>query len=184
MIPSAAADFRMYGGNGSVMTFCGSGNQGITSTVPVIIYAREKQFPEEHMMRALVFSSLLTVYQKEYIGKLSAFCGAVSAACAAGAAITYLVGGTIQQIKDTVDNTLANVPGIICDGAKASCAVKISSALDAALFAHTLAMRGKAYSQGTGILKSDTAATIRDVGHIGRVGMQPTDEEIVKLMIE
>ena len=181
---AAASEARMDGCDMPVIITSGSGNQGITSTVPVIIYAREKQFPEEHMMRALVFSSLMTVYQKEYIGKLSAFCGAVSAACAAGAAITYLVGGTLEQIKDTVDNTLANVPGIICDGAKASCAVKISSALDAALFAHTLAMRGKAYSQGTGILKSDTAATIRDVGHIGRVGMQPTDEEIVKLMIE
>ena len=181
---AAASEARMDGCDMPVIITSGSGNQGITSTVPVIVYAREKQFPEELMMRALVFSSLMTVYQKEYIGKLSAFCGAVSAACAAGAAITYLVGGTIQQIKDTVDNTLANVPGIICDGAKASCAVKISSALDAALFAHTLALRGKAYSQGTGILREDTAKTIRDVGHIGRVGMQPTDEEIVKLMIK
>ena len=181
---AAASEARMDGCDMPVIITSGSGNQGITSTVPVIVYAREKQFPEDLMMRALVFSSLMTVYQKEYIGKLSAFCGAVSAACAAGAAITYLVGGTIQQIKDTVDNTLANVPGIICDGAKASCAVKISSALDAALFAHTLALRGKAYSQGTGILREDTAKTIRDVGHIGRVGMQPTDEEIVKLMIK
>ncbi len=181
---AAASEARMDGCDMPVIITSGSGNQGITSTVPVIVYAREKQMSEEKMMRALVFSSLLTVYQKEYIGKLSAFCGAVSAACAAGAAITYLVGGTIEQIKDTVDNTLADIPGIICDGAKASCAVKISSALDAALFAHTLAMQGKAYAEGTGILKEDTAATIRDVGHIGRVGMQPTDEEIVRLMIE
>ena len=161
----------------------GSGNQGITSTVPIIVYAREKHIPEERMMRALVFSSLLTVYQKEYIGKLSAFCGAVSAACAAGAAITYMIGGTLTQIRDTIDNTLADIPGIICDGAKASCAAKIASALDAALFSHALAMQGKVYDSNTGILREDTGDTIRDVGHIGRVGMQPTDQEIVKLMI-
>jgi len=166
-----------------VIITSGSGNQGITSTVPVIVYAREKQIPEDRMMRALIFSSLMTVYQKEYIGKLSAFCGVVSAATAAGAALTYMAGGTLAQIKDTVDNTLADIPGIICDGAKASCAAKISSALDAAMFAHALAMNGKAYSQGTGILREDTGDTIRDVGHIGRVGMQPTDQEIVKLMI-
>ena len=136
------------------------------------------------MCRAVIFSSLLTVFQKEYIGKLSAFCGAVSAACAAGAAITYMVGGSLTQIKDTISNTLADIPGIICDGAKASCAAKISSALDAALFAHTLAMKGKVYESNTGILQNDTGATIRGVGHIGRVGMQPTDQEIVKMMIE
>ena len=180
---AAASEARMDGCDLPVIITSGSGNQGITSTVPVIVYAREKQIPEDRMMRALVFSSLMTVYQKEYIGKLSAFCGAISAATAAGAAITYLAGGTLTQIKDTVDNTLADIPGVICDGAKASCAAKISSALDAAMFAHALAMNGKAYSQGTGILRADTADTIKDVGHIGRVGMQPTDQEIVKLMI-
>ena len=180
---AAASEARMDGCDMPVIITSGSGNQGITSTVPVIVYAREKQIPEDKMMRALVFSSLMTVYQKEYIGKLSAFCGAISAATAAGAAITYLAGGTLTQIKDTVDNTLADIPGVICDGAKASCAAKISSALDAAMFAHALAMNGKAYSQGTGILREDTGDTIRDVGHIGRVGMQPTDQEIVKLMI-
>ena len=180
---AAASEARMDGCDMPVIITSGSGNQGIASTVPVIVYAREKQIPEDKMMRAMVFSSLMTVYQKEYIGKLSAFCGAISASCAAGAAITYLAGGTIEQIKDTIDNTLADIPGVICDGAKASCAAKISSALDASLFAHALAMNGKAYSQGTGILREDTGDTIRDVGHIGRVGMQPTDQEIVKLMI-
>ena len=180
---AAASEARMDGCDMPVIITSGSGNQGITSTVPVIVYAREKQIPEDKMMRALVFSSLMTVYQKEYIGKLSAFCGVVSAATASGAALTYMAGGTLAQIKDTVDNTLADIPGIICDGAKASCAAKISSALDAAMFAHALAMNGKAYSQGTGILREDTGDTIRDVGHIGRVGMQPTDQEIVKLMI-
>ncbi len=181
---AAASEARMDGCDMPVIITSGSGNQGITSTVPVIVYAREKGISDEKLRRALVFSSLLTVYQKEYIGKLSAFCGAVSAACAAGAAITYMVGGTAQQIKDTIDNTLADIPGIICDGAKASCAAKISSALDAALFAHALAMQGKVYESNTGILQNNTADTISCVGHIGRVGMQPTDQEIVKIMIQ
>ena len=180
---AAASEARMDGCDMPVIITSGSGNQGIASTVPVIVYAREKQIPEDKMMRAMVFSSLMTVYQKEYIGKLSAFCGAISASCAAGAAITYLVGGSLEQIEATIANTLADIPGVICDGAKASCAAKISSALDASLFAHALAMNGKAYSQGTGILREDTGDTIKDVGHIGRVGMQPTDQEIVKLMI-
>ena len=180
---AAASEARMDGCDMPVIITSGSGNQGITSTVPVIVYARDHGIPEERMHRALIFSALMTVYQKEYIGKLSAFCGAVSAACAAGAAITYMVGGSITQIKDTIDNTLADIPGIICDGAKASCAAKISSALDAALFAHALAMKGKAYESNTGILQSETGKTISCVGHIGRVGMQPTDQEIVKIMI-
>ncbi len=181
---ASASEARMEGCDMPVIITSGSGNQGITSTVPVIVYAREKGVTEERMHRSLIFSSLLTVYQKTYIGKLSAFCGAVSAACAAGAAITFMVGGCLEQIKDTIDNTLADIPGIICDGAKASCAVKISSALDAALFAHTLAMQGKVYEANTGIIRDETAKTISSVGHIGRVGMQPTDQEIVKLMIE
>ncbi len=180
---SAASEARMEGCDMPVIITSGSGNQGITSTVPVIVYARENGIPEERMHRALIFSSLLTVYQKEYIGKLSAFCGVVSAACSAGAAITYMIGGTLTQIKDTVDNTLADIPGIICDGAKASCAAKISSALDAAMFAHRLAIQGKAYGANTGILRNDTEETISCVGRIGRVGMQPTDQEIVKIMI-
>ncbi len=180
---AAASEARMDGCDMPVVITSGSGNQGITSTVPVIVYAREHGIDEERMIRALIFSSLLTVYQKEYIGKLSAFCGAVSAACAAGAAVTYMVGGTLEQIKDTIDNTLADIPGILCDGAKASCAAKISSALEAAMFAHALAMQGKVYESNTGLLQDDTGDTISCVGHIGRVGMQPTDQEIVKLMI-
>ncbi len=180
---AAASEARMEGCDLPVIITSGSGNQGIASTVPVIVYAMERGIPEERMYRALAFSSLLTVYQKEYIGKLSAFCGAVSAACASGAAITYMVGGTLKQIEDTIDNTMANIPGIICDGAKASCAAKIASALDAAVFAHALAMQGKAYAANTGILQSEVGKTISCVGHIGKVGMRQTDSEIVKLML-
>lgn len=181
---AAASEARMDGCDMPVIITSGSGNQGITSTVPIVIYARENNIDDEKLHRALVFSALLTIYQKEYIGKLSAFCGAVSAACSTGAAITYMVGGSLTQIKDTIDNTLADIPGIICDGAKASCAAKISSALDAAIFAHSLAMKGKAYESNTGILREDTGETISCVGHIGKVGMQPTDQEIVKIMIK
>ena len=183
-LASAASEARMEGCDMPVIIVSGSGNQGITSTVPVIVFARENGIDDEKMRRALIFSSLMTVYQKQFIGKLSAFCGVVSAACSAGAAITYMIGGSLTQIKDTVDNTLADIPGIICDGAKASCAVKISSALDASMFAHTLAMQGKAYAANSGILRGDAEETISCVGHIGRVGMQPTDREIVKIMIK
>lgn len=181
---AAGSEARMDGCDMPVIINSGSGNQGIASTVPVIVYAREKSIPQERLYRALVFSSLLTVFQKEFIGKLSAFCGAVSASCAAGAAITYMVGGTVQQIKDTIDNTLADIPGIICDGAKISCAVKIASALDAAMMAHSFAMRGKGYKAYTGILKENADITISTVGYIGKVGMKQTDKEIVQLMLQ
>ena len=180
---AAASEARMDGCDMPVIITSGSGNQGIASTVPVIVYARELEISEDQLSRCLVFSSLLTVFQKEYLGKLSAFCGAVSASCAAGAAITYMMGGSVQQIKDTIDNTLADIPGIICDGAKASCAAKIASALDAALLAHSLAMKGKVYEANSGILQDDAGQTISSVGYIGKVGMKQTDAEIVKLMI-
>lgn len=181
---AAGSEARMDGCDMPVIINSGSGNQGIASTVPVIVYAREKSIPQERLYRALVFSSLLTIFQKEFIGKLSAFCGAVSASCAAGAAITYLVGGSVRQIKDTIDNTLADIPGVICDGAKISCAAKIASALDASMMAHSLAMRGQAYKAFTGILKEDAGDTISTVGYIGKVGMKQTDKEIVRLMLE
>ena len=180
---AAASEARMDGCDMPVIITSGSGNQGIASTVPVIVYARELGIGEEQLYRCLIFSSLLTVFQKEYLGKLSAFCGAVSASCAAGAAITYMMDGTVQQIKDTIDNTLANIPGIICDGAKASCAAKIASALDAALLAHSLAMDGKVYEANSGILQDDAGHTISSVGYIGKVGMKQTDAEIVKMML-
>lgn len=180
---AAASEARMEGCDMPVIINSGSGNQGIASSVPVIVYARENSIPQEKLYRALAFSSLLTIHQKEFIGKLSAFCGAVSASCASGAAITYIVGGTITQIKNTIDNTLANIPGIICDGAKASCAAKIATSLDAAMMAHYLAMQGKSYSAFTGILKEGAEETISCVGYIGKVGMHQTDKDIIKMML-
>ncbi len=180
---AAASEARMGGCDMPVIINSGSGNQGIASSVPVIIYAREKNIPTEKLYRALAFSGLLTIYQKEFIGKLSAFCGAVSASCASAAAITYMTGGTIAQIKATIDNTLANIPGIICDGAKISCAAKIASSLDASMMAHYLAMENKEYEAYTGILKEDAGETISCVGYIGKVGMHQTDKEIIKMML-
>lgn len=181
---AAASEARMEGCDMPVIINSGSGNQGIASSVPVIVYAREHCIPQERLYRALAFSGLLTIHQKEYIGKLSAFCGAVSASCAAGAAVTYLAGGSLEQIKASIDNTLANIPGIICDGAKASCAAKIASSLDAAMLAHHLAMAGKSYGARNGILREDAEETISCVGHIGKEGMRQTDREIIRLMLQ
>ena len=180
---AAASEARMSGCDMPVIINSGSGNQGIASSVPVIVYARENNIPQEQLYRALAFSALLTIHQKDHIGKLSAFCGAVSASCAACAAVTYMVGGTIKQIKATIDNTLANIPGIICDGAKISCAAKIASSIDAAMMAHFLAMQNKGYDAFTGILKEEAEETISCVGYIGKIGMRETDREIVKLML-
>lgn len=181
---AAASEARMAGCNMPVIINSGSGNQGIASSVPVIVYARENNIRQEILYRSLAFAGLLTIFQKEFIGKLSAFCGAVSASCAAGAAITYMKGGSIKQIRDTIDNTLANIPGIICDGAKISCAAKIASSVDAAMMAHHLAMEGHAYEAYTGILREEVEETISCVGYIGKIGMRETDKEIVKLMLE
>ncbi len=180
---SAGSEARMGGCDLPVVINSGSGNQGITSSVPVIVYAREKGVSDEKLYRTLAFSNLLTIYQKEFIGKLSAFCGAVSAGCASGAAITYMDGGDLEEIKMTIVNTLANIPGIICDGAKLSCAAKIASSLDASMMAHYLAMQGKVYEPYTGILQGGTEETISCVGHIGKEGMKETDKEIIRIML-
>lgn len=183
-LTAAASEARMGGCDMPVIINSGSGNQGIACSVPLIVYAQEMRLPEYSLYRALVFSNLLTVYQKLYIGKLSAFCGAVSASCAAGAAITYMVGGDLERIKKTIENTLANIPGIICDGAKISCAAKIAASLDAAFLAHHLAMNNQSYAPYTGILQEETSETISCVGLIGKEGMKETDREILKIMLE
>lgn len=181
---AAASEARMGGCDMPVIINSGSGNQGIACSIPLIVYAKEMQLPDYSLYRALVFSNLLTVYQKLYIGKLSAFCGAVSASCASGAAITYMVGGDIKRIKKTIENTLANIPGIICDGAKISCAAKIAASLDAAFLAHHLSMNDQGYAPYTGILQEETSETISCVGLIGKEGMKETDKEILRIMIE
>ena len=181
---AAASEARMSGCSLPVMTNSGSGNQGMATSIPVIIYAKEKGLTEEELYRGLVFSNLITIHQKTGIGRLSAFCGAVSAGCASGAAITYLEGGTLEQINKTVTNTLANISGIVCDGAKASCAAKIATSVDAGMMAHYLAMEDKSYVANTGILKENIEKTITAVGRLGKEGMKETDKEILEIMLE
>ena len=184
VMASSASEARMGGCELPVIVNSGSGNQGITTSVPVIVYAARMGYDREVLYRGLVFSNLLAVYQKMYIGKLSAFCGAVSAACAAGATLTYMDRGDVVSIQHTIENTLANIPGIICDGAKISCAAKIVSSIDAAYLAHQMSMRGAVYNPHTGILQADTSKTISCVGRVGKDGMRETDREILRIMLD
>ena len=181
---AAGSDARMSGCSLPVVINSGSGNQGMTVTIPLVVYADEYKISQEKLYRALLVSNLLAIHQKKYIGKLSAFCGAVSAGYACGAAITYMLGGNFNQIANTIINTLANTSGIICDGAKPSCAAKISSALDAALLAHTMSMHDDVFQADEGIIKDDLEKTIRAVGYIGREGMKSTDIEVLNIMID
>lgn len=181
---AAGSDARMSGCPLPVVINSGSGNQGITVSLPVITYAEEMGASSEQLYRALAVSNLVAVLQKRYIGDLSAYCGAVCAACGSGAAITYLAGGTRQQVADTITNTIADIGGMICDGAKASCAAKIASSVEAALLAHEMSMKGRVFRPGEGLVKSDVEKTIQSIGKVARVGMHPTDVEILETMLE
>ena len=139
---------------------------------------------KQKMYRCLLVSNLVSIYIKHYIGSLSAFCGAVSAACGAGAAITYMAGGSYEQIGGTITNTLGNVGGIVCDGAKPSCAAKIASSVHAALLAHYMSMSMKEFRGGEGFVESDVEKTIKNMGYIGKIGMKETDREILNVMID
>ena len=162
----------------------GSGNQGITCSVPVIVYARHIGAPEDKLYRALALSNLIAIHQKTGIGTLSAYCGAVSAGAAAGAGIAYLDGGDYEDVIHTIVNTLAVTSGMVCDGAKASCAAKIAVALDAALFGWVMFRNGQQFYGGDGIVIKGVEATIRNVGRLGREGMRATNEEIVRMMTD
>lgn len=181
---AAGSDARMNGCPLPVVINSGSGNQGMTCSLPVIEFARKLMVSEERMYRALVISNLISIHQKKYIGSLSAYCGAVSAACGAGAAITWLHGGDYEAISRTITNTIANVGGMICDGAKASCAAKIASAVDAAVMAHFLGGKNHSFQAGDGIVQENVEKTIQSVGHIGKEGMKETDLTILGLMID
>ncbi|QTL97431.1 serine dehydratase subunit alpha family protein [Iocasia frigidifontis] len=180
---AAGSDARMNGCLLPAVINSGSGNQGITTSLPVIEYAKYLKVEKEVLIRALIISNLIAIHIKEKIGRLSAFCGAVSAACGSGAAITYLYNGTYEQISSTIINTLGNVSGIICDGAKPSCAAKIASAVDAAIMAHDLTMSNQTIQVGDGIIQNDIEKTIDVIGHIGGNGMKKTDETILEAML-
>lgn len=181
---AAGSDARMGGCEMPVVINSGSGNQGMTVSLPVIEYAKELSVTTERLYRALCVSNLIAIHQKTKIGRLSAYCGAVSAATGAGAGITYLYGGGIKEISQTITSTLANVSGIVCDGAKPSCAAKIASSLDAALLACYMTMQSRGFKSGEGIVKDGVEGTIDSVSRLAKDGMQVTDEEILKIMID
>ena len=181
---AAGSDARMCGCELPVVINSGSGNQGMTSSIPVIVYAREMGMTQDALYRALVVSNLVTIHLKTGIGSLSAYCGATSAGCGAGAGICYLYGGRYDQISHTIVNALAINSGMICDGAKASCAAKIASAVEAGLLGMQMNMHDSQFFGGDGIVIKGVENTIRAVSQIAREGMRGTDQEIIHLMID
>ena len=181
---AAGSDARMSGCELPVVIVSGSGNQGMTASLPVIEYARDMGVDEEAMIRALVVSDLVTIHQKTGIGRLSAFCGAVSAGCGAAAGIAYLKGGRYEVVAHTIANALAICSGMICDGAKPSCAAKIAAAVDAGLMGYYMYTTGShQFVDGEGIIKKGVENTIDNVGRLAREGMRRTDEEILHIMV-
>ena len=183
-LAAAGSDARMNGCELPVVINSGSGNQGITASVPVIVIARDRKVTEEKLYRALLVSNLITIHLKSGIGRLSAYCGVVSAGCGSGAGIAYLSGGGVDVIRHTIVNGLATVSGIICDGAKASCAAKIASAVDAGLLGYEMYMNGQQFYGGDGIVKKGVENTIHSVSRLAKEGMQQTDKAILKIMTE
>ena len=181
---AAGSDARMSGCELPVVIVSGSGNQGMTASLPVIVYALDMHKSHEQLLRALVVSNLITIHQKTPIGRLSAFCGAVSAGCGAAAGVAWLLEGTYEAVCATITNTLGMISGTVCDGAKPSCATKIASAVEAGLLGFDLYEKGKALHGGDGILKSDVEKTIESVGQLAREGMRETDEEILDIMLD
>ncbi len=181
---AAGSDARMNGCSLPVVIVSGSGNQGITASMPVKVYADHLKSDREKLIRAVVVSDLITIHLKTGIGRLSAYCGAVSAGCGAAAGVCYLKGGSAADISATIVNALAIDSGLICDGAKSSCAAKIASAVDAGLVGMEMALGGDAFECGDGILGECVENTIDNVADVARNGMRETDEEIIRLMIK
>lgn len=182
-LAAAGSDARMSGCEKPVVINSGSGNQGLTASLPVIAYAESIGASQEQLYRALVVSNLCTVHLKTGIGKLSAYCGATSAGCGAGAGISYLLGGDFRTVAHTIVNAVAINSGMICDGAKASCAAKIASAVEAGLLGMQMTMQNSQFYGGDGILVKGVENTIKNVGRLARFGMAQTDKEIIQIMI-
>lgn len=181
---AAASDARMNGCELPVIINSGSGNQGITASVPVIVYAKGLHMSKEKLYRALCVSNLITIHLKNGIGALSAYCGAVSAGAGAGCGVAYLLGGTAKEISHTLVNALAIDSGIICDGAKASCAAKIATAVESGLLGLNMYYNGNEFYAGDGIVKEDVESTIKSVSRLAHDGMRETDKEIIRIMLE
>jgi len=181
---AAGSDARMNGCSLPVIIVSGSGNQGMTASLPVIEYAKELGVSKDKLYRALVLSDLVTIHQKTGIGRLSAYCGAVCAGCGSGAAIAYLNGEGYEGISHTIVNALAMVSGIVCDGAKASCAGKIASAVDAGILGYYMYKDGQEFKAGDGIVAKGVEANIANIGILAKDGMRETDREILRIMVE
>lgn len=181
---AAGSDARMSGCEMPVIINSGSGNQGMTASLPVIVYAMEEHASQEELYRALVISNLCTIHQKTGIGRLSAYCGAVSAGIGAGCGIAFLKGGDYQSITHTLVNGLAIVSGIVCDGAKPSCAAKIAASVDAGILGYYMYQNGCEFKGGDGIVSKGVENTIRNIGRLSREGMRETDKEIIKIMCD
>ena len=181
---AAASDARMNGCDLPVVINSGSGNQGITASLPVYIYAKELGASEEKLYRALLVSNLVTLHEKTGIGRLSAYCGAVSAGAGAGAGITYLHGGGCREISHTIVNALAVTSGIVCDGAKSSCAAKIAMAVEAGILGFEMYSCGTQFYGGDGLVAKGVENSIANFSRLGRVGMRETDKEIIRMMTE
>ena len=180
---AAGSDARMSGCEMPVMIVSGSGNQGITASVPVAVYAREMGASEEQLLKAVTLSNLVTIHQKAGIGRLSAYCGAISAGCGAGAGIAYLCGGDAHAIAHTVVNAIAILSGTICDGAKPSCAAKIASAVDAGILGYHMYLEKQQFYGGDGIVTKGVDNTVYNVGRLAREGMRETDRTILEIML-
>lgn len=180
---AAGSDARMNGCDMPVVINSGSGNQGITASVPVIVFAKENKLSDELLYRALVVSNLCTIHIKHSIGKLSAFCGVVIAGAGCGAGVAYLEGGKFREVAHTLVNALAIVSGVVCDGAKSSCAAKIVSSVEAGILGYYMFKDGNQFVSGDGIIKKGVENTIKAIGELARVGMCETDKEIIELMI-
>ncbi len=181
---AAGSDARMNGCELPVVINAGSGNQGITVTLPLVVYAKDLGVSQEKLYRALTLANLIGIHEKTGIGRLSAFCGAISAGAAAGCGIAYLKGADLKAISHTLVNALAVVSGVICDGAKASCAGKIAVGVDAGITGYEMYCYNQQFRSGDGIVKKGVENTIANVGRLGREGMRETDQEILKIMIE
>ncbi|WP_159520674.1 L-cysteine desulfidase family protein [Sunxiuqinia indica] len=180
---AAGSDARMSGCGLPVMIVAGSGNQGLTASLPVIEYANELNVDRETLYRGLIVANLITIHQKTRIGRLSAYCGAISAGVGAGAGITWLHGGRLDEVAHTIVNALAIVSGIICDGAKPSCAGKIASAVEAGILGYHMYKNGQQFYGGDGIVKKGVENTIENIGQLASKGMRETDKEIIRIML-
>ncbi|MGN0136579.1 L-serine ammonia-lyase, iron-sulfur-dependent, subunit alpha [Anaerotignum sp.] len=181
-IPAAAADYRMYGGNGSVMTFCGSGNQGISTTLPMAVFAEKMGIPEEKLLRAEFMAMLMIMYMKKHVGRLSPVCGAMVAGTGSAAGMTYMLGGTYEQIDGAVQNMMGSVAGIFCDGAKGGCAVKVSACAGEAVYAAMYAMDGSIIPVTDGINSTKAEDTAKNLAKLSHEALDGLDMKVIEIM--